>query len=468
AVQEKTSLVAESEKRNNTARTAIFAKLQSFGIDEIPDNDLAALMSVLQARLQAWQETQARKTEVENRLQKLAADLKGLEGVAATLDAALTARKASLAGLLATMQQLQNERREMFGERNPDEEEQVLDKQIAQAEKAVQKAQAALDQARTRLNEAKTNAKTIEERISGRTAGLAGLEKAFVLNLGRKGFADEATFVACKMTEVQCQALTQQAQELDKKVADTLTRLRDSEAKLDQERQLNLTAVSMAEMQAKVDEQAAKIKGLVEATGGLKQKLDDNRRAIELVSNRRGEIDRQSRECSKWNLLNSLIGSKDGQKYSKFAQGLTFGIIVSLANQQLEKMTGRYLLTRDPVELLELKIVDKYQAGEVRSTKNLSGGESFIVSLALALGLSKLASKKVRVDSLFLDEGFGTLDDDALQIALDTLAGLQQDGKLIGVISHVAMLKERIGTQITVSGSNTGRSTISGPGISRV
>ena len=120
------------------------------------------------------------------------------------------------------------------------------------------------------------------------------------------------------------------------------------------------------------------------------------------------------------------------------------------ANRRLREMTDRYLLIRDEEQPLELNVIDNYQAGEIRSTKNLSGGESFIVSLALALGLSQMASRNVRVDSLFLDEGFGTLDEDALETALETLAGLRQDGKLIGVISHVAALKERIGTQIQV------------------
>ena len=113
-------------------------------------------------------------------------------------------------------------------------------------------------------------------------------------------------------------------------------------------------------------------------------------------------------------------------------------------------------------------MVDNYQAGEIRTTKNLSGGESFIVSLSLALGLSHMASKNVRVDSLFLDEGFGTLDEEALDTALETLAGLQQDGKLIGVISHVPALKERIGTQIQVTPQTGGRSQISGPGCGKV
>jgi exonuclease SbcC len=142
--------------------------------------------------------------------------------------------------------------------------------------------------------------------------------------------------------------------------------------------------------------------------------------------------------------------------------------MITHANKQLQKMTDRYLLTRNDDQPLELNVVDNYQAGEIRSTKNLSGGESFIVSLALALGLSNMASKNVRVDSLFLDEGFGALDEEALDIALETLAGLQQDGKIVGVISHVQALKERISTQIQVTPLTGGRSKISGPGCSKL
>jgi exonuclease SbcC len=143
-------------------------------------------------------------------------------------------------------------------------------------------------------------------------------------------------------------------------------------------------------------------------------------------------------------------------------------MVVRHANRQLRKMNDRYLLVRDAAQPLELNVIDNDQAGEVRSTKNLSGGECFIVSLALALGLSQMASRNVRVDSLFLDEGFGTLDEDALDTALDTLAGLQQEGKLIGVISHVPALKERIATQIQVMPVSGGKSRLSGPGCSAV
>ena len=111
--------------------------------------------------------------------------------------------------------------------------------------------------------------------------------------------------------------------------------------------------------------------------------------------------------------------------------------MVAHANRQLEKITDRYLLVRDNEQPLELMVVDEYRSGEVRSTKNLSGGKSFIASLTLALGLSKMASPKVHVDSLFLDEGFGTLDEESLETALEPLSRLLQDGKLIGIISHV-------------------------------
>ena len=166
--------------------------------------------------------------------------------------------------------------------------------------------------------------------------------------------------------------------------------------------------------------------------------------------------------------MHQLSGSADGKKFRNFAQGLTFEMMTAHANRQLRKMTDRYLLIRDASEPLELNVIDNYQAGEIRSTKNLSGGESFIVSLALALGLSQMASRNVRVDSLFLDEGFGSLDEDALETALETLAGLQQTGKLIGIISHVPALKERIGAQIQVTPKTGGRSVISGPGVKNV
>ncbi|PHR84793.1 MAG: exonuclease SbcC [Colwellia sp.] len=148
--------------------------------------------------------------------------------------------------------------------------------------------------------------------------------------------------------------------------------------------------------------------------------------------------------------LTRLIGSADGAKFRKFAQGLTLNHLVYLANEQLNKLDGRYQLQCQPNETLSLSVLDTWQGDSVRDTKTLSGGESFLVSLALALALSDLVSSKTSIDSLFLDEGFGTLDNDTLEIALDALDNLNATGKMIGIISHVEALKERIAVQIKV------------------
>jgi len=233
---------------------------------------------------------------------------------------------------------------------------------------------------------------------------------------------------------------------------------------LEAERHKNITNQPLDELKGELDKLICLQREMQLDLGGIRQKLKDNDNLRIKQQDRVKAIDAQKIECSRWNVLHELIGSVDGKKYRNFAQGLTFEMMIGHANRQLMKMTDRYLLSRDESQPLELNVVDNYQAGHVRSTKNLSGGESFIVSLCLALGLSQMSSKNVRVDSLFLDEGFGTLDDEALDTALETLAGLQHEGKLIGMISHVPALKERISTQIRVAPQTGGRSVISGAG----
>ena len=258
------------------------------------------------------------------------------------------------------------------------------------------------------------------------------------------------------------------AKDLDERQTDLKARQKDRETRLATEMARKVTDKSLEELEPQFKEQEDALKELRDIIAGLKHKLSENAAAKERIKEKQTAIEAQKKECRRWENLHELIGSADGKKYRNFAQGLTFEMMIGHANRQLQKMTDRYLLIRDDAQPLELNVVDNYQAGEIRSTKNLSGGESFIVSLSLALGLSHMASKNVRVDSLFLDEGFGTLDEEALDTALETLAGLQQDGKLIGVISHVPALKERISTQIQVTPQTGGRSQISGPGCSRL
>jgi len=161
-----------------------------------------------------------------------------------------------------------------------------------------------------------------------------------------------------------------------------------------------------------------------------------------------------------WQSLHGLIGSATGKRFRLFAQGISLDLLVRHANRHLSRLTERYLLKRREGEDLEWEIEDLFQACVSRPMASLSGGESFLASLALALGLSDLAGRNARIDSLFIDEGFGSLDSDSLEIAISALEGLRQSNKTVGVISHVEILKERIATRINVEKHPNGTSDL--------
>lgn len=180
----------------------------------------------------------------------------------------------------------------------------------------------------------------------------------------------------------------------------------------------------------------------------------------------KGLIDQQSEQVKvfhRWEKLAKLIGQATGDRFSVFAQNLTLQHLLVLANQQLTLLTDRYELYKDfeDEKKDELYVRDLWQGGVSRAVSTLSGGESFILSLALALGLSAMASKNVKIRSLFIDEGFGTLDQGTLDTVLDALEKLQyRTNCQIGVISHVEMLKERITTQIQLNRKSSGYSEV--------
>ncbi len=172
------------------------------------------------------------------------------------------------------------------------------------------------------------------------------------------------------------------------------------------------------------------------------------------------EVALATREHRRWESLNQLIGASDGHRFRTFAQGLTLTTLLSHANATLLELAPRYALRRVEGGNLDFQVIDRDMGDEARSVSSLSGGETFMVSLALALGLSSMASHETRVDTLFIDEGFGSLDEDSLHTAISTLDALQKTGRKVGVISHVQGLAERIDVQVRVQRQTGGRSIL--------
>ena len=281
-------------------------------------------------------------------------------------------------------------------------------------------------------------------------------------------FPDEAAWQAARLPAATREALTRQAAALDQQTLTLHTRQQDRAARL-----ASLTAQSTddpdtATLQARQEADEHTRQQHQQTLAANQHRLAEHERARERLAAQQQAIAKQAAETRRWQNLHELIGAADGKKYRNYAQSLTFASVIAQANRQLVQLSDRYLLTADPARPLELNIIDNYQGGETRSAKNLSGGESFIVSLALALGLAQMSGENMQIDTLFLDEGFGTLDEETLDSALETLSQLRTHGKHIGIISHVAALTERIATRIQITPQNGGNSIISGPGCRRM
>ncbi|MEI7504945.1 MAG: SbcC/MukB-like Walker B domain-containing protein, partial [Paludibacter sp.] len=452
--------VAEAE----AMKVAVLDLLLPLGITELAADGLRELNENLKTRLKLWNEN----SEIKN----------SIDEIIRTLDTNIVTENALLAEAIKLAEevvigktQIDNalnsilaDRLEQFGDRNTDTEEKRLDDWLKTARTKQTQTQQKWSELSNNFNALITQINQLSKAITERKTPLLVLEKAFQLLLSKAEFITETAFIESKFNKVTREKLQTKALALDNKKVEILATKQERKTRLDSEEIKKLTVEPIEILITQSEEIAKIIDAAKERKVAISEQLKNNEEGKKRIGEIMLRIDLQKKDCVKWDGLSALIGSADGKKYRNFAQGLTFEIMVSHANKQLTKLTDRYLLVRDKSEPLNLNVIDNYQAGECRSTKNLSGGESFYVSLALALGLSSMSSKNVRVDSLFLDEGFGTLDEETLEIALQTLSSLRQDGKLIGVISHVSSLKDRINTKIEVVKGVGGNSIIVGHG----
>ena len=214
---------------------------------------------------------------------------------------------------------------------------------------------------------------------------------------------------------------------------------------------------SLAERQQKLDQQIAAAN---QSVGLLQAQLEQDQKNAENMQKEQQQADLLYGEFVKWDRLCRLFGDEKGKNFRNIAQSFVLKELLNGANFYLRKLTDRYELTCQPGSLTIL-LHDLYQGGATRPACTLSGGESFLVSLSLALGLSSLNQQSLSVDILFIDEGFGTLSEDYLNVVMDTLERLHQmGGKKVGIISHVEGLRERIKTQIQVRRIDNSRSEI--------
>ncbi len=278
-------------------------------------------------------------------------------------------------------------------------------------------------------------------------------EKCLAEELKKHAFADEAAAEKALVLIPRIEEWTVRQTKLREAVASgksVCEHCKQSVRTLREERSTKVTSelldMKTDELQEKINSETQRLTQLTSLIGDLggELKIDDHKRAGN--AEKQQKVQRLNEELKAWNILKEIVRinkAKDG--FQRYAQQLTFDVLVESANVRLNGMNSRYLLQSKRDDKFGLNVIDRWvDETEVRDASNLSGGETFIVSLALALGLSQLSGVQTAIDTLFLDEGFGTLDADTLEQVLSSLECLRGEGKLIGIISHVQALHERM------------------------
>ncbi|MBF2719912.1 AAA family ATPase [Psychrobacter sp. NG254] len=410
----------------------------------------------------------AKQQQLTNDLSRLTAQIGAKQQQLASDEISLEQLENSLLDKTVAHQQSKTDRYHLFADKNPDSESNSLHTALDEAKNKTAILQRQVDNTRQVFEQSKVRADQLADDLNTATTVLNEQQTTFTALLSESQFVSEADFEQSLLPKEARDALKNRQFSIEQALNHAKVQLQATQQSLNEQLANPLTDEPRDILAGKLQNLQTEVDTRFGVLGAIEQQLKANEQQKIAQSTQSVAIAAQKEAMQVWQQLYDLIGSKDGKKYRTFAQGLTFQVMIDHANKQLGKMSDRYLLIHDTDNALELNVIDNYQGGDIRSTKNLSGGEGFIISLALALGLSQMASQNIRVDSLFLDEGFGTLDEESLDIALDTLTSLQQEGKIIGIISHVQALKERILTQIKVEKISGGFSQISGQGCRKV
>lgn len=275
------------------------------------------------------------------------------------------------------------------------------------------------------------------------------------------GFSDILSARNARLKPDEVKAIEDQKLDLQERKSSIQTSIKECEGQLNELVMQDKPEIDMEKVQEELRALERFISAAGEERGGLRARLENDAQIRERHAQLQQQLKAREADAHWWNIINELIGDAKGNRFANLAQDITLRQLITMANARLALLSERYRLFPPDGNTDEMEVVDAYQGNLRRSIQTLSGGETFLLSLSMALALSDLASNNVEIACLFIDEGFGTLDAETLDMAISTLEKLQAEGnKLIGIISHVDALKERISCQIKLYRASQGHSRI--------
>ena len=428
----------------------------------------ASFIERLLERGNAYNRSVVQLNEQKSKEDKMSGVLEVLKTQAAKLLKEVNDKSDKVQTLQKVYDQSCGERKSRFGEKSVSQERQKAEQALKQAKDNVamlqeQKAAADTDWAtktgRLEAVEKALNELTLQTQKSAGEWAQALIDKAFESQQAWKSsWKSEADLELLKKKIKDFEDLQLSATASLKTSAENLESHKADCPKETERAEIERQRVDLRKGIDQNNEEIGRLKSLKDRDAENRQKAAAAQKAAKNLES----------EYALWAKLCDLIGQADGGKYNRFVQDLVLVQLLECANAELKKLNSRFYLSSTKGKNLEISVVDTALGGVIRPSANLSGGETFIVSLSLALGLSKMASNNIQIDSLFLDEGFGTLDSESLEKALSVLGQINQD-KLVGIISHVGEVQERLPIVIRVETSSVpGVSTLQGPGVKRI
>lgn len=358
------------------------------------------------------------------------------------------------------LQEAKTARASMLGGEATDTHRARFTQAAKEAQVALSAAQAAHSEADKKLELSKALLDGALRAIDASVQDFATAQEVFANAISVAAMNRDEIYALLAIPQEERELLRSQINALQTKLTEAtiaLTHRRQEVERLQGEREEETDLVALTEAVTTLNAEIEDIRNRVAAIQAeLKQ--DNQARASAADIGRQLEAAREELEI--WRRVDDAIGSADGNKFRRFAQGVTLDQLVQLANVQISELNPRYQLARATTSDLALHVIDRDMGDEVRSLRSLSGGERFLVSLGLALALSGLEGRQSFVDTLFIDEGFGALDAETLDMAIDALETLQGHGRKVGVITHVAAMVDRIAVQIRVEKRGGGRGVV--------
>ncbi|KWU01462.1 exonuclease SbcC [Vibrio toranzoniae] len=402
-----------------------------------------------------WQATKLQYDDLDKQLISKRAELTALDDKLESLTNETANANLEVESLTKELASITESRKQLFGDNDVQSTTQAMKQKMSDAVTNLEVSQTEFNGCEREHLKEQTKHASYTEELAAKQQVQVEMKQLWDQALASSPFATDADFESSLLDEALTAQLRSLKKTLDEAIVSAQARLNSTKANRselqDHEKAATWSTTPQSEVEQATVEYQNKRQSHASQIGAISANLETDRQNRSNQQDLFKLIEAQQLEFDDISRLNSLIGSRNGDKFRKFAQGLTLENLVYLANKQLQRLHGRYELQRKADDGLELQVLDTWQGDVMRDTKTLSGGESFLVSLALALALSDLVSHKTSIDSLFLDEGFGTLDSDTLDIALNALDNLNASGKMIGVISHVEALKERVPVQLKVT-----------------